>query len=73
MQDLDCASCNSATLKPPRVVGGHWYALCTTCLFETEIEILEGKIDGATGYRIKGVAGLSALQERDIYRPAPAT
>ena len=72
MQKLDCASCNSPTLKPPRQVGGVWYALCTTCLFETEIEWLEGGIGSGAGYRIKGVAGLSAQQEGDLRRPVAA-
>lgn len=73
MQDLDCASCKSATLKPPRQVGGVWYALCTTCLFETEIEMLDENAGSAAGYRIKGVAGLSAQQEGDMRRPAAIT
>ena len=73
MQELDCASCKSPTLKPPRLVGGVWYALCTSCLFETEIEVQDGNAGTAAGYRAKGVAGLSAQQENDLRRPVAAT
>lgn len=73
MHKLDCASCNSPTLKAPRQVGGVWYALCTTCLFESEIELLAGGNGSGAGYRIKGVAGLSAQQEGDLRRPVAAT
>lgn len=72
MQELDCASCKSPTLKPPCLVGGVWYALCTTCLFESEIELLDGCVGSGAGYRIKGVAGLSAQQEADLRRPVAA-
>ncbi len=73
MQELDCASCKSPTLRPPHLVGDVCYALCTTCLFETEIEVLDGNAGSGTGYRVKGVAGLSAQQEGDMRRPAVAT
>lgn len=73
MQDLDCASCKFPTLKAAHLVGGVWYALCTTCLFETEIEVLDGNAGSGPGYRVKGVAGLSAQQEGDMRRPAAAT
>ncbi len=73
MRELDCASCKVPTLKAPHLVGGVWYALCTTCLFETEIEVLDENAGSGVVYRVKGVAGLSAQQEGDMRRPAAAT
>jgi len=67
---LACASCDATPLKPPRLVGGAWYALCTECLFETEIEQVEGVVDA---FRVKGVAGLTPQQEADLRRPAAQT
>lgn len=72
MQYLDCASCKVPTLKAAHLVGGVWYALCTTCLFETEIEVLGENAGSGVVYRVKGVAGLSAQQEGDMRRPAAA-
>lgn len=72
MSQLSCATCNSATLKPPRLVAGAWYALCTECLFETEVEAVDGADGQTTGFCVKGVAGLSPQQEADLRRPQAA-
>lgn len=71
MPELACASCEVAPLKPPRLVGGAWYALCTACLFETEIEAVAADVADA-GFRVKGVAGLTPQQEADLRRPSAA-
>jgi hypothetical protein len=63
---LVCASCDASPLKPPRLVGGAWYSLCTECLFETEIEQVDGSADT---FRVKGVVGLTPQQEADLRRP----
>lgn len=72
MTHLTCATCNSATLKPPRLVAGAWYALCTECLFETEVEALDGAVGENAGFCVKGVAGMSPQQEADLRRPQAA-
>ena len=69
MTQLTCATCNSAPLKPPRLVAGAWYALCTECLFETEVEVVEGTDAKKAGFFVKGVAGMSPQQEADLRRP----
>ncbi|MBL8381758.1 MAG: hypothetical protein JNM90_01695 [Burkholderiales bacterium] len=68
---LTCATCNASRLRPPRLVGGAWYALCTECLYETEMEIVGGGAGPDTGFQVKGIAGLSAQQEADLARPRP--
>jgi hypothetical protein len=72
MSQLTCATCNSATLKPPRLVAGAWYALCTECLFETEVEEVVGSDGEKAGFCVKGVAGISPQQEADLRRPQAA-
>lgn len=67
MSDHVCASCDATTLKPPRMVGDSWYALCTECLFETEMEPIDGAVDE---FRVRGVAGLTPQQEADLRRPS---
>lgn len=67
MQCLICATCQAEPLNAPRPVGGIWYALCTRCLFETEVETVDG--EGAADFRVKGPAALSPLQEADLQRP----
>lgn len=71
MQKLDCATCGSSPLRAPRLVGGVWYALCTQCLFETEVEALDGGDAAVTAFRVKGVASVSPQQEADLRRPIP--
>ena len=70
MSHLICATCKAEPLKPPRLVAGAWFALCTECLFETEVEFVDGGNDG--GFRVKGVAGMTAQQEADLRRPQVA-
>jgi hypothetical protein len=67
MQSPSCATCGASSLKSPRLVDGSWYALCTECLFETEMESL-----GADAFRAKGVAEISAQQLADLGRPGQA-
>jgi hypothetical protein len=73
MQQLTCATCHASPLRPPRLVGGAWYALCTECLFETEIEAVAAEGVTAADFRVKGVAGISLQQEADLRRPRPAS
>ena len=72
MTQLTCATCDSALLKPPRMVAGAWYALCTECLFETEVEAVDGVDGEKVGFCVKGVAGMSPQQEADLRRPRAA-
>ena len=72
MSHLICATCNAATLKPPRLVGGAWYALCTECLYETEVESVGDGAGLEAGFRVKGIAGMTAQQEADLRRPQAA-
>jgi hypothetical protein len=72
MTQFTCATCDSASLKPPRMVAGAWYALCTECLFETEVEAVDGVDGQQAGFCVKGVAGMSPQQEADLRRPRAA-
>ena len=38
MQILNCATCDTAPLGPPRLIAGAWYALCTGCLADNPLE-----------------------------------
>jgi hypothetical protein len=53
-------------------VAGAWYALCTECLYETEVEAADGMGGADAGFRVKGVAGITPQQEADLRRPRPA-
>jgi hypothetical protein len=72
MSQLTCATCNSATLKPPRLVAGAWHALCTDCLFETEVEAVDGSDGEKAVICVQGVAGISPQQEADLRLPQAA-
>jgi hypothetical protein len=72
MSHLTCATCKASPLKLPRLVAGAWYALCTDCLYETEVEAADGMGGADAGFRVKGVAGITPQQEADLRRPRPA-
>ena len=71
MLHLVCATCDGSALRPPRLVGGAWYALCSQCLFETEVDAIGVTGAGDPKFRVKGAAGLTARQEADLRRPRP--
>jgi len=72
MPHLTCATCKSASLKPPRMLAGAWYALCAQCLFETEVE----PVDSAPGNEIPapaaGAAGRVMQPETQSGKPPRA-
>jgi len=69
MPYLTCATCHAAPLKLPRQVDGAWYALCTECLFETEVEAISPDGVAEPGFQVKCAAGMSQQQEADLRRP----
>ena len=73
---LICATCECTIKRPPRLVGGSWYALCAECLHETEVEAIDppstAQADAQADFRVKGAAGLTSQQEDDLRRPRPA-
>lgn len=71
MSHLTCATCKAATLKPPRKLAGAWYALCTQCLFETEVEPVGSAPGKAAGFCVKGTAGLAPSAEAHAPRAKP--
>ena len=68
MSQIECATCGAGILKAPRLVDGAWFALCTECLFETEMEPT-GAVEGAARYRVKGAVGITDKQLEDLKRP----
>ena len=69
MVQMNCATCKTSALKPPRLVAGAWFALCIECLYETEVEASTEE-DGS--FRVKGVANMTPQQEADLRRPRAA-
>ena len=73
MQQHSCATCGSDRLKAPRQVDGAWFALCTDCLFETEMEEVAASAGADAAFRVKGAAEMTPQQMADLKRPrAPA-
>lgn len=72
MSQIECATCGAESLRAPRMVDGAWFALCTECLFETEMEAT-GEGAGAVRYRVKGAVGITDKQLEDLKRPQAAT
>lgn len=44
MQTLYCATCDSAPLNTPRLIGGGWFALCEECLAQNRLEPLSDNV-----------------------------
>jgi hypothetical protein len=71
MSHLTCATCKSAILKPPRMLAGAWYALCTQCLFETEVEPVGSAQGKASGFCVKGTAAHAPPAGANVLRAKP--
>ena len=69
MVQMNCATCKTSALKPPRLVAGAWFALCVGCLYETEVE---ASTEEEGSFRVKGVANMTSQQEADLRRPRAA-
>lgn len=72
MKPLTCATCKSVSLKPPRMLAGAWYALCTQCLFETEVEPADGAQGEARAVPAAGGAVRPPQTEAQPRTPGPA-
>lgn len=68
MQGFNCPICVTAELSAPRRAGGRWFAMCSTCHSETEVEPFAHGEDARLDFRIRGPLSNAARREADLHR-----
>lgn len=72
MQILNCATCDTRPLDPPRLTSGIWTAQCPGCLAQNTLEPDYGNVFLPLRFRVVlGAASRRADRADDALRPTP--
>ena len=72
MQILNCATCDTRPLDPPRLTGGIWTAQCPGCLAQNTLEADYSNVFLPLRFRVVlGSATRRAERTEETVRPTP--